>query len=376
MMYSGSSSYEKLSNLCASIGCPLSPYPTQTAIERAKGQANLLKAISLGKALEGNDKVDKSFVEKDAFSKFDKFTKHAREALSLAQEEARRFQHNYIGTEHLLLGLIHEDEYIAAKALHNLGIEPNKVRRTIEFIIGRGDRIVLGEIGLTLGAKRVIKLAVDEARRLNHHFIGTEHLLLGLIREGEGIGASVLENSGVTLENVRTEVLVLLRSSDMGKDAFSKDDRFTKQARQALSLAQAEARRFQHNYIGTEHLLLGLVREGEGEGESVAAKVLSNLGAELNKVRSAVEFIIGRGDRIVLGEVGLTPRAKKVIELATDEACCLNHSYIGTEHLLLGLVREGEGIGAGVLGELGVTLENVRTEILVLLRSSDRTQNG
>jgi ATP-dependent Clp protease ATP-binding subunit ClpC len=133
-----------------------------------------------------------------------------------------------------------------------------------------------------------------------------------------------------------------------------------------LSLAQEEAQRFQHNYIGTEHLLLGLVREGEG----VAAKVLSNLGVELNKVRSAVEFIIGRGDRIVLGEIGLTPRAKKVIELAVDEARRLNHHYIGTEHLLLGLVREGEGIAAGVLESLGVNLEKVRTQTIQVLSQS------
>ena len=97
-----------------------------------------------------------------------------------------------------------------------------------------------------------------------------------------------------------------------------------------MSLAQEEAQRFQHNYIGTEHLLLGLVREGEG----VAAKVLEDLGVELIQVRNAVEFIINRGDRIVLGEIGLTPRAKKVIELAVDEARRLNHHYIGTEHLL------------------------------------------
>jgi len=140
-------------------------------------------------------------------------------------------------------------------------------------------------------------------------------------------------------------------------------DKFTERARKVLSLAQEEAQRFQHNYIGTEHLLLGLVREGEG----VAAKVLSNLGVELNKVRSAVEFIIGRGDRIVLGEIGLTPRAKKVIELAVDEARRLNHHYIGTEHLLLGLVREGEGIAAGVLESLGVNLEKVRTQTIQVL---------
>ena len=136
-----------------------------------------------------------------------------------------------------------------------------------------------------------------------------------------------------------------------------------------LSLAQEEAQRFNHNYIGTEHLLLGLVREGDG----VAAKVLSNLGVELNKVRSAVEFIIGRGDRIVLGDIGLTPRAKKVIELAVDEARRLNHHYIGTEHLLLGLVREGEGIAAGVLESLGVNLEKVRTQTIQVLSQSGGT---
>src|SRR5260370_171317 len=143
-------------------------------------------------------------------------------------------------------------------------------------------------------------------------------------------------------------------------------DKFTERARKVLSLAQEEAQRFQHNYIGTEHLLLGLVREGEG----VAAKVLSNLGVELNKVRSAVEFIIGRGDRIVLGEIGLTRRAKKVIDLAVDEARRLNHHYIGTEHLLLGLVREGEGIAAGVLESLGVNLEKVRTQTIQVLSQS------
>ena len=108
-------------------------------------------------------------------------------------------------------------------------------------------------------------------------------------------------------------------------------DKFTERARRVLTLAQEEAQRFNHNYIGTEHLLLGLVREGDG----VAAKVLNNLGVELSKVRSAVEFIIGRGEKSVAGEIGLTPRAKKVIELAVEEARRLNHSYIGTEHLSL-----------------------------------------
>jgi excisionase family DNA binding protein len=144
-------------------------------------------------------------------------------------------------------------------------------------------------------------------------------------------------------------------------------DRFTKRARKVLSLSQEEAQRFNHNYIGTEHLLLGLAREGDG----VAAKVLNNLGVELNRARSAVETIIGRGDRVVLGEIGLTPRAKKVIELGVDEALRLGHHYIGTEHLLLGLIREGEGIAAGVLESLGVNLEKARRETIKVLTQRD-----
>jgi ATP-dependent Clp protease ATP-binding subunit ClpC len=145
-----------------------------------------------------------------------------------------------------------------------------------------------------------------------------------------------------------------------------KFDKFTERARKVLQLAQEEAHRFNHNYIGTEHLLLGLVREGDG----VAARVLGNMGVQLPKVRSAVEFIIGRGEQAPMGEIGLTPRAKKVLELAIDEARRLNHHYIGTEHLLLGLVREGEGIAAGVLESLGVNLEKVRAQVMQVVNQS------
>ncbi len=143
-------------------------------------------------------------------------------------------------------------------------------------------------------------------------------------------------------------------------------DKFTERARKVLALAQEEARRFNHNYIGTEHILLGLVREEEG----MAARVLSNLGIGLNKIRAAVEFIIGRGEGSNQGDVGLTPRAKRVIELAVDEARFLGHQYIGTEHILLGLLREGEGVAAGVLESLGVTVERVHSEINRILSQS------
>jgi ATP-dependent Clp protease ATP-binding subunit ClpC len=153
----------------------------------------------------------------------------------------------------------------------------------------------------------------------------------------------------------------------------SRFEKFSERARRVLSLANEEAQRFNHNYIGTEHILLGLVRETDG----VAAKVLSNLGVELDKVRSAVEFIIGRGEKTTSGEKGLTPRTKKVVELAVDEARRLNHNFIGTEHLLIGLLREGEGVAAGVLESLQVNLDKVRAETSrILTESPGQSQSG
>jgi ATP-dependent Clp protease ATP-binding subunit ClpA len=380
--------------------------------------------------------------------RFDMFTERARRVLSLAQEESRRFQHNYIGTEHLLLGLVREGEGVAAKVLGSMGVELNKVRSSVEFIIGRGDRIVLGEIGLTPRAKKVIELAVDEARRFNHHYIGTEHLLLGLVREGEGIAAGVLESLGVNLKKVRTQTIQVLglsdtlqqvteskagpvpqlmtelltearnvllavmqekeqalqqkeyeRAAELGKrekklrDSISKletfwhlqprfaqddyglaavdiveDDTldiFTVQLLRVLNLSQEEARRFQHNAISTEHLLLALVNESKG----VAIEVLRILEIDTNELRETIEGIIDTGDRNPLDEMGFTPPAKKVIELAKEEAQSMKHHYVGIEHLLLSLVSEGEGIAAGVLQRGGATLEKVRAEIAKLLDS-------
>jgi ATP-dependent Clp protease ATP-binding subunit ClpC len=143
----------------------------------------------------------------------------------------------------------------------------------------------------------------------------------------------------------------------------SRFEKFSERARRVLTIAQEEARALNHSYIGTEHILLGLVREEEG----VAARVLTNLGIGLSKVRSAVEFIIGRGEKPGSGETGLTPRAKKVIELAIDEARQMGHNYIGTEHLLLGLLREGEGVASSVLDSFGITLERARAEVAHIL---------
>ncbi|TNC30464.1 ATP-dependent Clp protease ATP-binding subunit [Mumia zhuanghuii] len=140
-------------------------------------------------------------------------------------------------------------------------------------------------------------------------------------------------------------------------------ERFTDRARRVVVLAQEEARMLSHNYIGTEHILLGLIHEGEG----VAAKALENLGISLEAVREQVEEIIGQGQQAPSGHIPFTPRAKKVLELSLREALQLGHSYIGTEHILLGLIREGEGVAAQVLVKLGADLNRVRQQVIQLL---------
>jgi len=141
-------------------------------------------------------------------------------------------------------------------------------------------------------------------------------------------------------------------------------DRFTERVRKVMYLAREEAGRLQHDYIGTEHLLLGIVREGEG----IAATVLSNLGLDLDQIRQAVESMVsGSGGTLTIGEIPFTPRAKRVLELAVEEARLLGHNYVGTEHLLLGLIREGEGVAARVLMDLGADKKRVRDETLKLL---------
>ena len=158
-------------------------------------------------------------------SRFEKFSERARKVLALAQDEARRCNHSYISTEHILLGLVNESEGVAAKVLSSLGVELPKIRSSVEFIVGTGDRPVTGEIGLTPRAKKVIELAVDEARRLNHHYIGTEHLLIGLMREGDGVAASVLETLGITLDKVRTETTKVLSQTGQQSQSSGRSSR-------------------------------------------------------------------------------------------------------------------------------------------------------
>jgi len=140
-------------------------------------------------------------------------------------------------------------------------------------------------------------------------------------------------------------------------------ERFTERARKAVVLAQEEARSFKHDYIGTEHLLLGLLRVEEG----MAARVLATLGITLDAVRAQVAQIVGKGDETMHGQIPFTPRAKKVLELSLREALAVGHNYIGTEHILLGLVRENDGVAARIMAELGADAPRVREAVLAEL---------
>ncbi|HLB05014.1 MAG TPA: Clp protease N-terminal domain-containing protein, partial [Gaiellaceae bacterium] len=149
-------------------------------------------------------------------------------------------------------------------------------------------------------------------------------------------------------------------------------ERFTERARQVVVLAQDEARALKHNYIGTEHILLGLLREEEG----LAARVLESLDITVEEVRAQVARIVGQGDEVTTGQIPFTPRAKKVLELALREALSLGHNYIGTEHILLGLVRENEGVAARILLDFDADAEKIRNEIIRMLSGPGRRQTG
>ena len=204
---------------------------------------------------------------------FERFTDRARGVVVLAQEEARLLNHNYIGTEHLLLGLIHEGEGIAATALQRLGLSLDMVRSRVEEIIGHGGSSPSGHIPFTPRAKKVLELSLREALQLGHNYIGTEHLLLGLIREGEGVAAQVLAQLGLDLALVRQEVIQLL--SGYAPPVAGLPRTVPPADTPAGARAKDEARRLAGDRpVGTHHVVTAIL----GDDESLGAKALAALG--------------------------------------------------------------------------------------------------
>ncbi|MBI2957475.1 MAG: ATP-dependent Clp protease ATP-binding subunit, partial [Chloroflexi bacterium] len=242
-------------------------------------------------------------------SRFEKFSERARRSLSLAQEEAQRFNHSYIDTEHVLLGLVREEDGMAAKVLTNLGVGLSKVRTAVEFIMGRGEKPSTGELGLTPRAKRVIEFAVDEARRLNHSYIGTEHLLLGLLREGEGVAAGVLESFGVTLERVRAEAVRLLSQTTQQAHAATKPTSRTPTLDQLGVDLTAAARSNKLDPV------VGRTREIERVIQILSRRTKNNpaLIGEPGVGKTAI--VEGLAQRIAAGNVPETLQGKRLITL-------------------------------------------------------------
>jgi ATP-dependent Clp protease ATP-binding subunit ClpA len=293
-------------------------------------------------------------------SQFDKFTERARKVLQLAQEEAQRFNHNYIGTEHLLLGLVREGDGVAARVLSNMNVQLPKVRSAVEFIIGRGEATVVGDIGLTPRAKKVLELAVDEGRRLNHHYIGTEHLLLGLVREGEGIAAGVLESLGVNLEKVRSQVMQVVLQGPIAHGGTGSMLPFRRQMMvgqpagvgelnpQTIALlarAVHEATTRRHYRVTAAHLLLALV---DDESESVT-RLKRRLGKRLAELRSLVSAHLAdlRSDSEQPQE--LTPACLDMLQLAKYMPPLTKQVGVGPEEVFLALAWSGADMGKYIL---------------------------
>jgi ATP-dependent Clp protease ATP-binding subunit ClpA len=303
---------------------------------------------------------------------FERFTERARQVVVFAQDEARALKHNYIGTEHILLGLLREEEGLAARVLDSLEITVEEVRAQVAGTVGQGDAVTTGQIPFTPRAQKVLELALREALSLGQNYIGTEHILLGLVRENNGVGARILLDFDAGAEKIRNEIIGILSGptsrsesapgpSSRGLEAATRRRRFargpdsalpgpphlTRPARRALVLAQEEARTFKHVRMGTEHILLGLLREEQG----LAARLLDALGITVDDVRAQVIRLAGPGKEATTGHILFTPQAKTAIERARNEALSLGHTYIGTEHILLGLMRQDDGIAARILRE-------------------------
>jgi ATP-dependent Clp protease ATP-binding subunit ClpA len=292
---------------------------------------------------------------------FERFTERARQVVVLAQDEARLLGHAYIGEEHLLLGLLREEDGVAARWLRESGLEIESMRERVRAAVGEEAEPTSAQIPFTPRAKEALERGLRESLSLGQNFIGTEHILLGILRDPGAVLAQILEDAALDIGAVMSRVM----SSAPGTARLevlpaTHDTRFTEPARQVVVYAQHEARALTHNYVGTEHILLGLLREEEG----LAARVLDALHITLEEVRAQVARIVGVGDEVLTGEIPFTPRAKKVLELALREALSLGHNHIGPEHILLGVARTTEGVGARVLLQFDADAERIQMEVV------------
>jgi ATP-dependent Clp protease ATP-binding subunit ClpA len=310
---------------------------------------------------------------------FDRFNDRAKRVLALAQDEAIRFNHNYIGVEHLLLGLVREGEGTAARVLNSLGVDLGKARSSVEFIIGRGESTTSpSDITLSPRTKKVIELAIDEARKLGHSHVGTEHVLLAVAREGQSIGAGVLESIGVSLNQVRERVIEVMGQqgtdtaaassaglpSSMGAAVIASShpianvDRLDASGRRALVHAYWEAGRANAREVSPHHLLLGLITSGEVWSH----RVLAQLGVDLKDLVARIDAAAPATEGPRPERLDEQARLSEMFARAASLAAERNSALIRSGHLLLAIAAT-DGVGAQALASVGATAPRIR-EIL------------
>jgi ATP-dependent Clp protease ATP-binding subunit ClpA len=333
---------------------------------------------------------------------FERFTDRARRAVVLSQDEARRLDHDYIGTEHLLLGLVEVEDGVSGRALAAEGVEIAAARAKAEEIVGRGTHSPAGHIPFTPQAKKVLELGLRESMALKHHYIGTEHVLLGLIREGEGVGCQILASLGVDFAALEARVKAMIGSpgrADVPSPSFLRRigfgrrgpqgpvlttvletagvdmpvlRRFTDDAKRVEMVAGVEAQAAGRTGVGEEHVLLAIARLNPGDARGAAA--LAGVGVTALRVRESIE---GLGLSEVATAVASGAPAASCLglyEYALVEAVIAGRDDIDSGDLLLGFVRRaerGEGHAASLLEALGTTPAAMRAAVAAVAPGED-----
>jgi ATP-dependent Clp protease ATP-binding subunit ClpA len=342
-------------------------------------------------------------------AKIERFTQRARRVLSLSQETAERFQHNYIGTEHLLLGLIYEGGGVGARVLHTLGLDRRRVEELVERMTRAGQRGANARLDLSSDYKNTLEMAVDEARRLGHNYIGTEHLLLGLMRQGQGVAMDVLTRLNVSPEEVRRQVNRALelelqqpefaqRASLYGAliaaivnaartqtlpdgqtlPPFTESNLLLGDWIPILDRAIGAVRTSQRRVVMTEDLLLALMSDSTAQ----AAYLLRALGLRWEEARITIhnrsvetqnnikELAENEVVEAVWGisQTGFSTYAIRALSLAVSQAYGQSNGHLNGEYMLLGLVLEEESSAIDLLKESGIAPEAVKKAVLNVLK--------
>ena len=328
---------------------------------------------------------------------FERYTDRARRVVFFARYEASQLGSAAIETEHLLLGVVRDGEGLTARIFAKSG-RAKQIRREIEGRSAHRDKVsISAEIPLSEACRRVLRHAAEESRRMLHENIDIEHILLGLLREEDSVAAEVLRESGVQLASAREEFLEFLNeqsgSTGMRGEPHAESEftpyaeseftqspsdyspggtpqehgglfaRFTERARRVVFFARYEASQLGVASIEAEHLLLGLLREGKG----IPARIFARRNVSLDETRRDIELRRPSSAPPSSIEIPLSLETKRVLAHAAQEGASLRHNYIGTEHLLLGLLREKASLAAVILGEKGIQLGPAREEVLALL---------